>query len=623
MTESVGALKCARRITNNQQGLKIPVGRPVSELPTGLLDLKFMPSYFIYCRKSSESEDRQVLSIESQINELKKLALRLKLPVVDLLSESKSAKEPGRPVFNEMIKKIDQGKAEGIICWKLDRLARNPIDGGQISWMLQQGDIQHIQTYDRSYYPQDNVLIMGVELGMANQFILDLSKNVKRGLKTKAEKGWQPGLAPLGYLNDKSKGKGKTEIVKDPERFNLVKKMWQLMLTGRYSPPKILNIANNKWGFRTAKGNPLSRSGIYRIFTNPFYYGWYEYPRASGNWYKGSHQSMITAEQYDKIQLLLGRKGRPRPKKHEFAFSGLIRCGQCGAMVTAEQKNQIICSVCKYKFSSNNKLNCPRCNTPVEKMKKPTFLKYVYYHCTKRKNPKCDQGSIELKELERQIDQYLSGIQISEAFKNWAIKYLKQENKREIASRQIILSSQQKAYNSCLKKLDNLFELKISPLNTDGSLLSDEEYAKRKAELIKEKARLEEILNDTSGRVERWLEDAEKTFDFACYARKWFAKGSLQEKARILQSLGSNLTLKNKKLYIQLKKPLFLIERVSKGLTQIKGAFEPKNKGQNERELEQFYSKNPILRGRWDSNLNALWWTKCGIQTSGKIKLVG
>ena len=597
MTESVGALKCARRITNNQQGLKIPVGRPVSELPTGLLDLKFMPRYFIYCRKSSESEDRQVLSIESQINELKKLALRLKLPVVDLLSESKSAKEPGRPVFNEMIKKIDQGKAEGIICWKLDRLARNPIDGGQISWMLQQGDIQHIQTYDRSYYPQDNVLIMGVELGMANQFILDLSKNVKRGLKTKAEKGWQPGLAPLGYLNDKSRGKGKTEIIKDPDRFNLVKKMWQLMIAGRYSPPKILDIANNRWGFRTAHGKLLSRSGIYRIFTNPFYYGWFEYPRASGNWYKGSHQPMITVEQYDKVQVLLGRNGRPRPKTRSFAFTGLIRCGECGAMVTAEEKNQAICSICRYKFSSNHKLTCPKCQTPVEKMKSPTILKYVYYHCTKRKNPKCSQGSIEIRELEKQIDEYLSRIHISESFKNWAIKYLKEENKREVSSRETIFASQRKAYDTCLKKLNNLFQLKISPLNTDGNLLSDEEYAKRKAELIKEKARLEEILNDTSGRVERWLEDAEKTFDFACYARKWFAKGSLQEKARILQSLGSNLTLKNKKLYIQLKKPLFLIERVSKGLTQIKGAFEPKNKGQNERELEQFYSQNPILRG--------------------------
>ena len=559
-----------------------------------------MPRYIIYCRKSSESEDRQVLSIESQMCELKNLTERLKLPVVDILTESHSAKAPGRPVFNEMVKKINQGKADGIICWKLDRLARNPIDGGQIIWMLQRGIIKHIQTYDRSYYPEDNVLVMNVEFGMANQFILDLSKNVKRGLKTKAEKGWFPSTAPLGYLNDKSKGKGRREIIKDHDRFSLVKKMWELMLTGRYSPPKILNTANNKWGFRTAHGNLLSRSGIYRIFTNPFYYGWFEYPKGSSNWYKGSHEPMITAQEYDEVQILLGRKGRPRPKKHNFAFTGLVRCGQCGAMITAEEKNQVICSTCKSKFSSNSRLDCPKCKTPIEKMKEPTILKYVYYHCTKRKTPRCTQGSIEVKDLEKQIDEYLSRIHISERFKNWAIKYLKEENEKESTSRETILSSQRKAYDSCLKKLDNLFKLKISPLNTDGSLLSDEEYAERKAKLIKEKARLEEVLNDTSGRVERWLDTAEKTFDLACYARSWFAKGSPKEKGTILQAIGSNLTLKDKKLHIQLKKPLVLIEKVVRRVPPTRGGFEPKNKGLNERELEQFYSKNPTVCGLVD-----------------------
>lgn len=559
-----------------------------------------MPQYFLYCRKSSEAEDRQVLSIESQMNELKNLAERLNLPVIDILTESHSAKAPGRPVFNDMVKKINQGKADGIVCWKLDRLARNPIDGAQISWMLQRGIIRHIQTYDRSYYPEDNVLVMNVEFGMANQFILDLSKNVKRGLKTKAEKGWFPSTAPLGYLNDKSKGKGRNEIVKEPDSFNLVKKMWELMITGRYSPPKILRLANNKWGFRTAHGKLLSRSTIYRIFTNPFYYGWFEYPVGSGNWYKGAHQPMITQKEYDRVQMLLGRKGRPRPKKHTFAFTGLIRCGGCGAMVTAEEKNQVICSACRYKFSSNNKRQCPKCGTAIEKMKKPTILNYIYYHCTKKKKPKCTQGSIEVKELERQIDDYLSRIHISERFKNWAIKHLKEENKNEIKSRESILSSQRKAYDGCLKKLDNLFQLKISPLNTNGNLLSDEEYAKQKTELFVEKTRLEEILNDTSDRVEKWLDTAEKTFDFACHARHWFAKGSPKQKGRILQAIGSNLTLNDKKLHIQLKKPLGLIEKVIKVVPQTRAGFEPKKAGLNERKLEQFYCQNPIVRGLVD-----------------------
>jgi site-specific DNA recombinase len=558
---------------------------------------KYMSRYFIYCRKSSESEDRQVLSIESQVNELKRLAEKLKLPIVDVLCESKSAKEPGRPVFDDMLLNIKRGKADGIICWKLDRLARNPVDGGQIMWLLQQGVIRHIRAYDQEYYPGDNVIVMSVELGMANQYILDLSKNVKRGLRAKVEKGWMPSLAPLGYLNDRSKGKGRVEIVKDPDRFNLIRNMWDLMLTGHYRPLAIREIANKKWGLRTVHCNPLSRSIIYRIFTNPFYYGYFEYPKGSGNWYKGSHEPIVTIGEYDKVQFILGRKGRSRPQKHNFAFKGLIRCGECGAMVTAEQKNQIICSACRYKFSSNNRHNCPKCGIPIEKMTNPKLLRYVYYHCTKKKNPKCTQGSIDTQQLEKQIDEYLSRIHISEGFKNWTLEHLREVTSEEITARESIIASRRKTYDNCLRKLDNLLQLKISPLNTDGSMLSDQEYAKRKANLVEEKIRLEELLNDTGHRVDNWLDIAEKTFNFACNARIWFAKGSNEEKGQILQMIGSNLTLKDKKLCIQASKTLALIEKVVRDIPQTRGTFEPKNNGQNKRELEQFYAQNPIVCG--------------------------
>lgn len=193
--------------------------------------------YFLYARKSSESEDRQVASIESQIEVLTEIAKREGLEIVDIISESKSAKAPGRPEFNKMIQGIYRGEAQGIICWKLDRLARNPVDGGQIMWMLQQGIIKHIKTHERSYYPTDNILTMSVEFGMANQFIRDLSENTKRGLRAKAERGWYPAPPPLGYLPHPLKRKGEKEIIKDRERFNLVRKMFDLMLTGIYTTP--------------------------------------------------------------------------------------------------------------------------------------------------------------------------------------------------------------------------------------------------------------------------------------------------------------------------------------------------------------------------------------------------
>src|SRR3989338_8063717 len=139
--------------------------------------------YFLYARKSSESEDRQVQSIDDQINRLKKLASDLNLDIKKTYTEAKSAKKPNnRPIFDEMIQRVENGEASGILCWQVNRLSRNPIDSGKLSWLLQRGVLKSIQTIDRQYLPEDNVLIFNVESGVANQFILDLSKNTKRGM---------------------------------------------------------------------------------------------------------------------------------------------------------------------------------------------------------------------------------------------------------------------------------------------------------------------------------------------------------------------------------------------------------------------------------------------------------
>jgi site-specific DNA recombinase len=158
--------------------------------------------FFLYARKSTDTEDKQVLSIEAQLAELRSLARREGLEIAEEFIEKRSAKMPGRPTFNDMMLRIQNGEAQGILCWKIDRLARNPVDGGQIQWFLQQGVIRHIRTHDRSHFPTDNVLMMSVELGMANEYIRQLAVNTARGLRQKARQGIYPGLAPIGYIND-------------------------------------------------------------------------------------------------------------------------------------------------------------------------------------------------------------------------------------------------------------------------------------------------------------------------------------------------------------------------------------------------------------------------------------
>ena len=495
-----------------------------------------MPGYFIYCRKSSEAEDRQVLSIESQTRELEQVAAKLNLPIAEVLTESKSAKDPGRPVFNQMMQRLYRGEAAGIICWKLDRLARNPVDGGSVIWAIKQHGIK-VLTPAQSYAREDdNILLMYIEFGMAQKYVDDLSKNVKRGLKTKIENGWYSGIAPAGYLNHTDKLTGQNTLVTDPERFPLVRRMWDLMLTGLYTPPRILERANTEWGFRTRTtrkqgGQPLTRSAIYKIFAKPVYYGWFEYPHGSGQWYQGKHEPMITEAEYDRVQTLLGRNGNTRPQLSlQFAFTGLIRCGDCSRTVTAEEKHQVMCGHCRFKFAYRQCNACPQCKTPVENMVNPLFLHYTYYHCSRSKRPVCRQKCVSGSELEKQIIEYLASIQISKKFKEWAVKYLHELHAQESVSQKDIVQAQQKAYQECVRQIDSLVNLKTSAGNKDGSLLSDEEYGQRRGRLLKEKASLEGLLNNAGRRVEQQLKLCEQTFEFASTAQARFTQGDAKIK---------------------------------------------------------------------------------------------
>lgn len=528
--------------------------------------------YFLYARKSSESEDKQMASIESQIKELNQLAKQENLKIVEVFSESKSAKAPGREVFEKMIARLKKGEASGIICWKLNRLARNPIDGGEISWMVQQGIIQHIQTFGRSYYPTDNVIVMAVELGMANQFIRDLSVDTKRGLKNKAESGWYPAPAPLGYINTPDRKKGMRVIDKDPERFDLVRKMFDLMLTGAYTPPKILEIAANEWKLKNIKGQEIARSSVYRMFIDPFYYGEYEYPKNSGNWYIGKHEPMITKDEYDLIQSLLGRHGKPRPIKREFAFTGLITCGECGAAITAEFKTKI--------------------------QKNGNIHHYKLYHCTKRKKTtiKCSQGSIEQAILEEQISEVLRTIEIPKSFKDWALDWIKEENRKESKDRNKIVGFRQRQYQLCLKKIDRLIDMRAN------DEIDEAEFKRKRFELEREKRGLNEMLNDCDKRIDDWLKDVSLLFEFAESARFRFETGDLNTKKEILAALGSNLTLKDKKLFIKTQKPLLQVKEAALEVRAIYQRFEPAKNGLDKAKINTVFAQNPILLRGSDSN---------------------
>ncbi|NIP30314.1 MAG: recombinase family protein, partial [Candidatus Dadabacteria bacterium] len=346
------------------------------------------------------------------------------LTIVSILREEKSAKAPGRPIFNQMIDEINSGNANGILCWKLDRLARNPIDGGTINWMLQQGKIKHIQTFQRGYLPEDNTLMMSLEFGMANQFVLDLSVNTKRGMRNKAEQGWLPHKPPIGYLNNKHNLPEHPPIYKNPEMFPLIKKLWDTLLKERCSIDALYEKAI-EMGLKTTKQSIIKRSAFYDIFRNPFYYGSFIW---NGKLHIGKHEPMISKEDFDLAQMIIDGKVHKIKKNHTFLYTNLIRCADCGASITAERK--------------------------VKHQKNGNIHKYTYYRCTKQVDLNCKQKAIREEKLEEQIHTILEKIEIPASFHQWAVKYLKQEHEKEKSDRNEIIELYQKSLNRCTSKLD-------------------------------------------------------------------------------------------------------------------------------------------------------------------------
>ena len=475
--------------------------------------------YFLYCRKSSEDEDRQIISIESQRREMERLVIGWKdIDIAAVYEESFSAKAPGRKLFDEMIARIEAGEAQGIIAWHPDRLARNSIDGGRIIYLLDTGKLKDLRfatfTFENN---SQGKFMLSIVFGYSKYYVDSLSENIRRGLRTKTENGWQSGLAPIGYLNDPAS----RTIIPDPDRFNLIKEIWRLMLTGVYSPRRIMEIANHEWGLRTVKrkrsgGKVLSLSGVYRILTNQFYAGIIQ---RAGKTYPGKHQAIVTLDGFDRVQKILGRPRLPRPKTRQFAFTGLIRCGSCGLSVTAEERTQ------------------------------RHGHRYTYYHCTKRRIDQwCDEPYVQVDELELQIADFLRAIKIPEQFHSWTMAKLGRVSERYRTANASRRHSLEQARSAVERELGNLTKLRIR------ELLTDEEYLKQRQELEREQITIAQNLVQTD-QDENRFEPVMELISFSNTAVFWFEAGDLLTKRLILKITGLNPLLKDRKLNIDARKP--------------------------------------------------------------------
>lgn len=363
----------------NTSPLELPQeenGRPVE----AIVKKTIAANYCLYARKSSEDDERQALSIDSQIKEMAIQAQSQGLRVSEIRKESHSARASGkRPVFNQLIEDIRSGLFNGILSWAPDRLSRNAGDLGVLVDLMDSGHLTEIRTHGQLFTnsPNDKFLLM-ILCSQAKLENDNRGINVKRGMKTKCELGFRPNMTPLGYINDYAGGKGKKQVFVDKKKAPIIKKIFEKCAYEGLSGRKIYNWLKDETNFRTRSGKLVALSMIYKILNNTYYCGMFEFPQGSGKWYKGSYEPIITRELFDAAQKKMEVAPKSKPGTKIFDFTRMFKCGNCGSGVTAQDK--------------------------IKYFKNGTSIKYIYYHCTRFK----DLGCKELYTREEKIVEDIS-----------------------------------------------------------------------------------------------------------------------------------------------------------------------------------------------------------------------
>ena len=468
--------------------------------------------YIIYARKSTEDEDRQVLSIESQLAELREFAAKEKLEIVASFQEAKTAKEPGRIKFAEMLSLIEKGRADGIISWHPDRLARNSVDGGKVIHFVDRGLIKSLKFPTFWFEPTPQGLFMlNIAFGQSKYFVDNLRENVKRGLRQKIRNGVWPGWAPVGYLNNP-----KTRMVDiDKNKSSKVGKLFELYATGEYTLKSLANWCKEK-KLCGNLGKEIAVSNVQKILNNPFYIGLMKY---GGEIHEGQHEPLISKKLFDKCQEVMSKRGKVQEvRKHNFAFLGLMKCASCGCSITAEIQKR-----------------------------------HNYYRCTKKKGLCQEKHYLREEILTEQIKSFLQKVSLSSQDTEKILAALETEQEQAKQQARSKVESLKKQLSQVETKLAKLLDMFLA------DALSTEEYAAKKQELLSQKMELQEKISDFEQKGLSWLEPAREFVLSLNQATKLLSAENPSEMTTFLKNIGSSHILRNRQLIFSPKIPYNLI----------------------------------------------------------------
>ncbi len=454
-------------------------------------------------------------------------------------------------MYDRLLQAVRRGQIGGILVWHVNRLARNMKEAGELSQLLIDGQITEIRTPQAVFRSGDNILPLLLEQGMSTQYSLDLSNAVKRGMQSAVAGGGWPHFAKLGYLNARDPLNPKRGvIVPDPERFDLTRRGFDLMLTGGYSVREAVDIMNS-WGLQTKPtprrpGQPLSYSMGYDLFTNRFYAGMTE---VQGVLRRGKHVAMISLDEYNRLQAIVKHRGRYKTMRTGNPYTGLMKCGYCGLGIT------------------------------VARHTKKSGRSYVYYRCSNNKHT-CTQRGMSEHPLEKRIIALLESVTIDPELCEIALACINRWHGPAGETGEQVLVNQQERLRAIESQRDTLLTMMLS-----GLLADQETYARKDADLLRERNELQIEIETSKSGLKRLREQARAGLTFTKLAKDSFLLADVQLKREIARALGTQYTLKQRELTVAVDPVLVEVVRFT---DQIMVALEPGLAGSESRHRADF-----------------------------------
>jgi site-specific DNA recombinase len=466
-----------------------------------------MKTAVIYTRVSSREQEREGYSIPAQEKLLRKYAEQNGFRIIREFTDVETAKTTGRKAFGEMMRFfVENPVCRTVLVEKTDRLYRNFRDS--ISFEDLNVEIHLVkenQVISKDAKSQAR-LIHGFHVLLARNYSENLREEVKKGMREKAEQGIFPGKAPFGYRNNRES----RSVEVEPKRAVVVKRMFELYGTGTYSLSSLQTFVRREYGIK------INRAYLEKLLKSRFYIGYFIW---QGIEYKGTHKPIIEASAFQRVQAAFASHNKPKYKKHEFAFAGLLTCAHDGCTVTTEMQKG----------------------------------KYIYYRCSHGRG-KCSLPYVREEVLADQLAGVLKGIHIPDDALAQLVRSFDQDRAGGELKRRQALGTLKQRLSEIRERLDRAYEDKL-----DCKI--DEAFWDRKSREYREQelhvqAQIEQL---EKADLRHQALDAKRIFELANKACFLYLKQPSAEKGKLLKSVLLNCTTDGVSLTPTYRKPFNLI----------------------------------------------------------------